>query len=94
MDNFVGEILSVCKLPFEEINKDFKVIQLGRRAIYVCNYLKILDYSDDRILLKISKGKLQISGEGLFISQINKKEIIAKGNILSFGVVIDEKSKK
>lgn len=94
MDNFIGEILNICKLPFDEIVKDYKVIQLGRKAIYVCNFLKILDYSEEKILLKVSKGKLQILGEDLFISQINKKEIVVKGSIESFGMVVDEKNKK
>lgn len=94
MDNFIGEILNICKLPFDEIVKDYKVIQLGRKAIYVCNFLKILDYSEEKILLKVAKGKLQILGEDLFISQINKKEIVVKGSIESFGMVVDEKNKK
>lgn len=94
MDNFVKEILNTCKLPFEEVSKDFKVIQLGRKVIYICNYQKILDYSCEKVVLKLSKGKLSVLGEDLYISQINKKEIIIKGLILSFGMVVDEKNKK
>lgn len=95
MDNFIQELVEICKLPFSEIKNDFKVIQLGRYAIYVCNYKKIIDYSINKIILKVQKGTLEILGNELYISQINKGEIIVKGDIQSFGVgVIDEKKKK
>ncbi|MGN0961832.1 MAG: YabP/YqfC family sporulation protein [Christensenellales bacterium] len=95
MDNYLNEICDICKLPFNEINQDFKVIQLGTKAIYVCNFKKIIDYSIGKVVLKIQKGTLEIIGNDLYISQINKSEIIIKGFIESFGVgVIDEKKKK
>lgn len=93
MDNFVKEIVEICKLPFDEVTKEFKVIQLGKKVIYICNFQKILDYSLDKVVLKVSKGKICVCGEELFISLINKKEIIIKGQILSFGMVVDEKNK-
>lgn len=93
MENFLGEILNICRLPIDEISKDFKVIQIGRKAIYICNFSKVLDYTNEKIVLKLRKGALQINGNALFISQINKKEIVVKGDILSFGVECDEKKR-
>lgn len=89
MDNLINEICQICKLPFNEIYKDYKVVQLSDKAIFVYNYIKIVGYSDEKISLKVKNNILEIVGKDLFISQINKKEIIIKGNILSFGVGIE-----
>ena len=94
MENYINEIINVCKLPFSEVCNDFKVIQIGTKSIYICNYLKIIGYSIERIVLKVKRGILEIIGSDLYIYQINKSEIIIKGNIQSFGVgVIDEKKR-
>ena len=83
MDNFIKEISNVAKLPFNEIFKDFKLMMISNRALYVSNYIKILDYSDEKLTLKVYKNILEITGKDLYISQINKNEIIIKGIIFS-----------
>ena len=40
---------------------------------------------EEKIILKTKKECLEINGNDLIISQINKGEIIIKGNIISFG---------
>lgn len=87
MNNFIQEISDIVKLPFNEINKDFKIIMLSNKVLYVCNYIKILDYSCEKLVLKVHKNYLEISGNGLYISQINRNEIVIKGviNSYSFG---------
>ena len=87
MENYLDEIINVCKLPFSEVVTEFKVIQIGNRIIYIGNFKKILDYSNNRVALKTSKEVVEIVGNNLLISQINKNEIIIKGDIYSFGVV-------
>ena len=84
MDNLIQELSDIIKLPFNEINKDFKLIMLSNKMIYVSNYIKILDYSTEKLVLKVHKDFIEIKGENLFISQINKHEIIIKGTILSY----------
>lgn len=92
MNNYINELASVCKLPFNEVLNDFKIIQIGSRVIYVSNYIKIIDYSVEKVVLKIKNNTFEINGSDLFISQINKKEIVIKGNISSCGLgVINEK---
>lgn len=86
MNNYIKELASICKLPFNEISKDFKVIQLGTKSIYVSNYIKIIDYSTEKLVLKVKNNSLEIIGTDLFISQINKSEIVVKGNINSFSL--------
>ena len=85
MNNFLGEIIDVCRLPFSEVINTFKVIQLNDKAIYVSNYTKFLDYTTTKVVLKVKNKTLEINGDNLKISLINKKEIVVKGIINSFG---------
>lgn len=96
MDNYIEELVGIARLPFNEIMKDVKVILVSNKIMYVCNYIKILDYSKERLVIKIPKNTLEVSGEDLYISQINKGEIVIKGKIFNFGFgdVINEKNKK
>lgn len=82
MDNYIEELTSIAKLPFNEITNDYKIIMLSNRVLYLCNFLKILEYSDYKIVVKVKKLKyLTINGENLQICQINTKEMIIKGII-------------
>lgn len=83
MDNYISELVSICKLPYDEILKDYKVIMLGDSAIYICNFKKIIDYSQTKVVLKTKKNSLEICGSNLKINQINKGEIIISGKIFS-----------
>lgn len=83
MENFISELTEVCKLPFLETFKDFKVIQLGTKGIYVSNFQKLIDYSVNKIVLKVPTNTLEISGNNLKINQMNKREIVVAGKIHS-----------
>ncbi len=86
MDNYIKELVGICKLPFNEIGRDFKLIQLGNKIIYVSNFIKIIDYSAEKLVLKVTKNTLEITGTDLYISMINKKEIVIKGNLIAFSL--------
>lgn len=82
MNNFDEELLKVAKLPFNEILKDFKIIMLSNKLLYISNFLKVLEYSNEKIVIKVKKSqKVQIEGAGLIICQINKGELMIKGEI-------------
>ncbi len=88
MNNFVEELCGISKLPFNEITKDYKIIMLSNKSLYLCNFIRVLDYSDTKIVVKLKKVKsLEITGENLQICQINKSELIIKGyiNLIDFG---------
>lgn len=89
MNNFIEELSNIVKLPFNEISKDFKVICVSNKILYISNFIKILDYTNEKIIIKVRKNQnIEICGNGLCIGQINKKELVIKGNIqiLDFGV--------
>ena len=84
---------NICKLPFEQISKSFKLIWFGVNGLYISNFKKIIDYRKEMIVLKISNNTLEISGNDLNISLINKGEILITGNItqISLGVKNERK---
>lgn len=86
MENFISEISKICKLPFDELGKAFKIIQIDSKGIYVCNFKKIIDYSREKVVLKVTNNTLEILGSDLVISQLNKGEIIISGSIYSCGL--------
>ena len=83
MENYINEIAEICKLPFDEVLHTFKMIWLGRNGLCVTNYKKIIDYSSEKIILKVDKDFLEIGGNSLMISQLNKGEIVIAGKINS-----------
>ena len=95
MDNYFNEIIGAVKLPFNEINKDTKIMLVGNKVLYVSNYIKILDYSTERIVVKVYKNILEILGQNISISQINRGEMIIKGtlNVIQYSEGNNEKNK-
>ena len=83
MNNYIRELVEICKLPFNEVINDYKIIQLGSKVIYVSNFIKIVDYSSERIVLKVKNNLIEIKGIDLKIKQLNKSEILLKGSIHS-----------
>ena len=92
MNNYISELSSICKLPMELVDKNFKLIWFGLAGLYVANYKKIIDYNSKRVVLKITNNTLEIIGRDLSISLINKGEILINGkvNSVSLGVVNDK----
>ena len=93
MENYINELYSICKLPLAEINNKFKIVQVGDSIVYISNYLKLIDYGNEKIVLKVKNNLLEICGENLMISQLNKNEIIISGRIYS-SVLGDYNAKK
>lgn len=94
MNNYVEEIINICKLPFDEIGHDFKVVFIGGKVIHICNFKKLIDYCDKKVVLKLKKDILEIGGDSLTIKQINKGEIVVSGEISSFVMGVSGEKKK
>ena len=94
MNNLINEMVNICGLPYSEVNKYPKIVQIGNKLIYINNFLRIIDYSSTRLLLKIKNNFFEILGEDFEIKQLNKGEILVTGNILSssFGALYGKKN--
>ncbi len=85
MFGFVNELSQITGLPFDEISGGCNINWRGR-MVYISNFIKILSYSEEKILLKIKNNVLTIAGQNLVIAQLSPKEIVLKGDILSLAL--------
>ena len=71
----------------EEIDKSFKLEVLGRSAVCVSGYKKIISLGEGDIILLINGGtKLTITGAKLYIKKLEESEVVIAGSILNISV--------
>lgn len=78
---FINELTKITGLPFNEAYNDYKIINIGGKTIYVQNYIKLLVYNTENIVLKVKNNELNICGNNLKITELGLKDIIINGNI-------------
>lgn len=83
MYGFLKEISQIAEVPLDVVGGSFKVCMLGENIIHVCNFSRILVYSENEVQFRVKGGVLKISGDKFLISQLNPKEMILKGVITS-----------
>ena len=54
--------------------------------IHVFNYVELVSLTSKLIILKMDKFNLEIKGDNLFITKMEKREILIKGSILNVGM--------
>ena len=81
MFQFLDELYDVSQSNKNEFNDDFKLTMLGSQILYVSNYIKILSYNSEILILKVKDNELNVAGVGLAIKQLSGKEVIIKGRI-------------
>ena len=57
-------------------------ICLYNNYIYIFNYLSIISFDNNLIMLKIDKFNLKIKGSNMLIKKMEEKELLIYGNIL------------
>ena len=62
---------------------EFKLTLIGTRALFIQNYIKILNYSSNKIVFKIKNDILTVVGENFEIKEMGKQEIIVVGTVFS-----------
>ena len=61
-------------------NNDFK-INIVNNYINISNYIEIILFDENKIILKYEKGTLVINGSELIISKLLSDELLVQGNI-------------
>lgn len=61
-------------------------ITIYDKYIYCFNYEELISLKSDAIILKMPKFKLKIKGTDLFITKMQKKEILIRGIIINIGI--------
>ena len=54
--------------------------------IHVFNYKELVSLTSKLIILKMDEFNLEIKGDNLFITKMEKREILIKGNIMNVGM--------
>ena len=64
------------------LENDFRINYLYNK-LNIVNYECIVHFSDDKVMIRYSKGALVIKGENLIISKLLDDEILISGRIKS-----------
>ena len=87
MFGFLEEVSNLSGLPFDIINKGFRVINLSNRAVYIEGFVALVEVEKTEINIKIKKGIVKILGEELKIKNMNLNTILVVGKV--YNMVID-----
>ena len=77
------ELAEKLKVPGEILPGLGSISVVGGRNALVEDHRGIIEYSDDRIVLALSRGKLCIAGSGLQLRAMNGGELLISGRIQS-----------
>ena len=78
---FIKELLKYVDADVSTLLGEFKLTLIGTRALFVQNYIKILNYSNDKIIFKVKNDIITILGENFKIKEMGKNEIVVVGNV-------------
>lgn len=59
----------------------FSVTVSGRNEASFCGFRRVLEYSDDRMVLKLSSSVATLKGKGLCLKTYDGDEVVIKGRI-------------
>lgn len=71
------------ELPMEILPGAGRISITGGRQAYVEDHRGIVEYSEDRVVLALKRGKIIINGAGMRLSAMNGSELIVSGRIES-----------
>lgn len=74
MVGYINELLGMKNLD------SYKIVW-GDEVIWIANYIKIIEYSKERVKLKVKNNVLIIEGCDISIDMLEKKELMLKGKI-------------
>ena len=75
------ELTERLELPEEALLGSAKLTVTGGRRAGVENHRGVLEYGEERIVVSVGRGRLSISGAGLSIEAMNRRELLVKGRI-------------
>ena len=77
------ELLKYLDADVSTLVGEFKLTMIGTRALFVQNYVKILNYSNSKIVFKIKNDIVTITGENFNIKEMGKHEIVLVGKVFT-----------
>ena len=83
VNSFFKEIASLTELPFDTAAAAFRYVNIGGDALYVQGHKGIVSFGEEKIILRVTKARLEVCGGGLKIKQLSNDDIVITGRILS-----------
>lgn len=81
MFSLLEEISRATGMPFDLLDKGFRVINLSNNAVYVENYTGLIDVDSHEINIKLKKGIVKLNGDNLKIKNLNTNTLLVVGDI-------------
>lgn len=75
----VNEIFN--SLDMSITSNEYRYYNLGGKAVYIENFIKIIAFSKEEIILKLKKGMFKVTGSELKIVELNKGSMLISGSI-------------
>ncbi len=75
----VNEIFN--SLDLSITSNEYRYYNLGGKAVYIENFIKIITFSKEEIILKLKKGMFKVTGFELKIVELNKGSMLISGSI-------------
>jgi len=67
------------EVPLNTILNVPRVTIIGTYQVYIENHQGVLEFTSERLRLRMMAGQLLITGRGLMIRQINREEMFVEG---------------
>ena len=83
MFSFFEDIAKLTGLPFEILNNGFRLINFCNKSFYVEGFKSLLEFNNQIVSLKLTKGSVKLTGNNLKIKNLNKDTILVVGDILT-----------
>ncbi len=81
MFSFIDDISRLTGLPFDDLSKGFRVINISNRAVYVEGYKGLIDAESGEMNIKLKKGVIKVTGRNLRIKNLNLETLLIIGEI-------------
>ena len=77
--SIINEVFSA--LDIGNLIDDYRYYNLGGKAVYIENFVRVNTFLPDEIVLKLKRGFIKVVGKDLIIEELNKESILVKGCI-------------
>lgn len=68
-------------LDIKATTDEYRYYNFGGKVVYIENFVKIITFTKEEIVLKLRKGMIKVVGQELFIEELNKASLLIRGSI-------------
>lgn len=83
-EKFTTRFIETFDLPPEVMLNLPLIMMVGGKSLILENHRGILEYSRERIRIRLAKGEIMLNGRNLLIQSISNEEIQIKGDLTGF----------